>query len=67
MEITERDPIPKWDFREPGARLRPWLRDLKFFETWHQHATSQGASVIGSEVRLDCWSNTTSLSIVSGG
>ena len=33
MEITDRDPIPKWDFQEPGARLRPWLRELSFTET----------------------------------
>ena len=31
MEITDRDPIPKWDFQEPGARLRPWLRELSFW------------------------------------
>ena len=30
MEIPDRDPIPKWDFQEPGARLRPWLRELIF-------------------------------------
>ena len=30
MEISDRDPIPKWDFQEPGARLRPWLRELSF-------------------------------------
>ena len=36
MEITERDPIPKWDFQEPGARLRPWLRELNFW----RHDTS---------------------------
>ena len=24
MEMSDRDPIPKWDFQEPGARLRPW-------------------------------------------
>ena len=23
MEISDRDPIPKWDCQEPGARLRP--------------------------------------------
>ena len=23
MEFSDRDPIPKWDFQEPGARLRP--------------------------------------------
>ena len=31
MEILDRDPIPKWDFQEPGARLRPWLRELSFW------------------------------------
>ena len=31
MEISDRDPIPKWDFLEPGARLRPWLRELSFW------------------------------------
>ena len=36
MEITERDAIPKWDFQEPGARLRPWLRELNFW----RHDTS---------------------------
>ena len=30
MEISDRDPIPKWDFQEPDARLRPWLRELSF-------------------------------------
>ena len=36
MEISDRDPIPKWDFQEPGARLRPWLRELSFW----RHDTS---------------------------
>ena len=36
MEISDRDPIPKWDFQEPGARLRPWLRELS---VW-RHDTS---------------------------
>ena len=36
MEITDRDPIPKWDFQEPGARLRPWLRELSLW----RHDTS---------------------------
>ena len=36
MEITDRDPIPKWDFQEPNARLRPWLRELSFW----RHDTS---------------------------
>ena len=36
MEILDRDPIPKWDFQEPGARLRPWLRVLSFW----RHDTS---------------------------
>ena len=31
MEITERDAIVKWDFQEPGARLRPWLRELNIW------------------------------------
>ena len=31
MEFPDRDPIPKWDFQEPGARLRPWLRELSFW------------------------------------
>ena len=31
MEISDRDPIPKWDFQEPGARLRPWLRRAQVF------------------------------------
>ena len=30
MEFSDRDPIPKWDFQEPGARLRPWFRELSF-------------------------------------
>ena len=30
MEFSDRDPIPKWDFQEPGARLKPWLRELSF-------------------------------------
>ena len=33
MEITYRDPIPKWDFQEPGARPRPWLREHSFWTT----------------------------------
>ena len=28
MEITDCDPVPKWDFQEPGARLKPWLQKL---------------------------------------
>ena len=36
MEISDRDPIPMWDFQEPGARLRPWLRELSFW----RHDTS---------------------------
>ena len=36
MEISDRDPIAKWDFQEPGARLRPWLRELSFW----RHDTS---------------------------
>ena len=35
-EISDRDPIPKWAFQEPGARLRPWLRELSFW----RHDTS---------------------------
>ena len=31
MEITDRDPVPKWDSQEPGARLKPWLRELSFW------------------------------------
>ena len=31
MEFSDRDPIPKWDFQESGARLRPWLRELIFW------------------------------------
>ena len=31
MEFSDRDPIPKWDFQEPGVRLRPWLRELSFW------------------------------------
>ena len=31
MEFSDRDPIPKWDFQEPGARLKPWLRELSFW------------------------------------
>ena len=30
MEVSDRDPVPMWDFQEPGARLRPWLRELSF-------------------------------------
>ena len=37
MEITDRDVIPKWDFQEPGARLKPWLRELSF---WRHHAST---------------------------
>ena len=36
MEISDRDPTPKWDFQETGARLRPWLRELSFW----RHDTS---------------------------
>ena len=36
MEFSDRDPIPKWDFQEPGARLKPWLRELSFW----RHDTS---------------------------
>ena len=36
MEFSDRDPIPKWDFQEPGARLRPWLQELSFW----RHDTS---------------------------
>ena len=31
MEFPDRDPIPKWDFQEIGARLEPWLRELSFW------------------------------------
>ena len=31
MEFSDRDPIPKWDFQETGARLKPWLRELSFW------------------------------------
>ena len=31
IEFSDRDPIPKWDFQEPGARLRPWLRELSIW------------------------------------
>ena len=30
METSDRDPIPKWNFQEPGARLKPWSRELSF-------------------------------------
>ena len=36
MDITNRDPVPKWDFQEPSARLKPWLRELSFW----RHDTS---------------------------
>ena len=41
MEISDRDPISKWDFQEPGARLRPWLRELSFWRTRHQYSCEQ--------------------------
>ena len=31
MEISDRGPTPKWDFQEPGARLRPCSRELSFW------------------------------------
>ena len=31
MEFLVRDSIPKWDFQEPRARLKPWLRELSFW------------------------------------
>ena len=43
MEISDRDPIPKWDFQEPGARLRLWLRELSFW----RHDTSTPANKHG--------------------
>ena len=36
MEFSDRDLIPKWDFQEPGARLKRWLRVLSFW----RHDTS---------------------------
>ena len=36
MEFSDRDPIPKWDFQELGARLKTWLRELSFW----RHDTS---------------------------
>ena len=36
MEFSDRNPIPKWDFQEPGARLKPWLRELSLW----RHDTS---------------------------
>ena len=36
VKFSDRDPIPKWNFQEPGARLRPWLRELSFW----RHDTS---------------------------
>ena len=37
MEFVDRDPIPKWDFQEPSARLEHWLRVKSVF--W-RHDTS---------------------------
>ena len=36
MDFSDRDPIPRWDSQEPGARLKPWLRELSFW----RHDTS---------------------------
>ena len=56
MEITERDAIVKWDFQEPGARLRPWLRELNIWRhdtsTPLQEARSQTVTSRSPSVRL---------------
>ena len=39
-EITDRDPVQKRDFQEPGARLKPLLRSL-VLETRHKHTSAQ--------------------------
>ena len=36
MDFSDRDPIPKWDLQEPGARLKHWLREHSFW----RHDTS---------------------------
>ena len=41
MEITDRDPVPKWDFQESGAPLKTWLRELSFWR--HDTSTSTQA------------------------
>ena len=50
MEISDRDPIPKWDFQESGARLRPWLRELSF----GRHDTSTPVHKQGVKLYKHC-------------
>ena len=38
--------IPKWDFQEPRARLRPWLRGLSFW----RHDTSTPVNNQGAKL-----------------
>ena len=37
MEISDRDPIPKWDFQEPGALVTR----AQFLATRHQYSYAQ--------------------------
>ena len=41
-EISDRDPIPKWDFQGPGARLIETLvTRAQFLATRHQYSCEQ--------------------------
>ena len=37
MELSDRDPIPKWDFQEPGARFEILVTRAQFLATRHQY------------------------------
>ena len=57
MEFSDRDPIPKWDFQEPGARLKPLVTRAQFLATRHQYSCEQARcqTVQGITPRYD-WS-----------
>ena len=53
-EISDRDPIPKWDFQEPGALVTR----VQFLATRHQYSCAQTRckTVQGIAPRNDWWS-----------
>ena len=41
MEFSDRDPIPKWDFQEPGARFETLVTRAQFLATRYQYSCEQ--------------------------
>ena len=57
MEITDRDPVPKFDFQEPDARLKPWLRELSFWRHDTKYTYAQAwCQVVQSPASRNDWS-----------